>query len=564
MIVSNQLKFDIKNGKIYEFVFLFSYLHDIVKIGENMKKKIWLGVVFIFGSILVVLAIFGVNQYLSRKNEQKKVNEIKEHYALRVKTLTTKKLYRKENKRYVEVGTVSEGINLPLEEMEIDDSTDTFFKISGMDYYIDYQDLEKSSYTSNNSFQNFLSTKVVTTKKVELYDGERLAFSIDDSLSFDVMLQVEDTYYVKFLDNIYSIGGDFSIQDKQDIPRLERLSTFTLSSDIGEEKVREVFSLFQEQGYTTITYSDFLHWIKGEGDLPDKKILLLGNQKQKQELQELVSAYSYSLEIDTDSFFQEGDQQLQVGDTEYFYYLITNDTSKERIMDMLNGVKYIENPIQEVAVLNYHFFYDEAKGDCTESICISMTDFRKQLDYLKENNFKVLTMQEFNDWMDGKIEFDQKSVLITIDDGAAGTFDLLPAILEEYQMPATLFLISGWWPVSRYSSSSYLEIESHGHDLHHNHYCINDRCGYKTLLLSKEELKADLNTSIKTIGSQLAFCYPFYQTNTTLVEAVKESGFSLAFVGGNKKATRKSNKYYVPRYIIYKNTSLASFKNMVN
>ena len=157
-----------------------------------MKKKIWLTVVFIFGSILVVLAIFGVNQYLSRKNEQEKVNEIKEHYALRVKTLTTKKLYRKENKRYVEVGTVSEGINLPLEEMEIDDSTDTFFKISGMDYYIDYQDLEKSSYTSNNSFQNFLSTKVVTTKKVELYDGERLAFSIDDSLSFDVMLQVED------------------------------------------------------------------------------------------------------------------------------------------------------------------------------------------------------------------------------------------------------------------------------------------------------------------------------------------------------------------------------------
>ena len=117
MIVSNQLKFDIKNGKIYEFVFLFSYLHDIVKIGENMKKKIWLTVVFIFGSILVVLAIFGVNQYLSRKNEQKKVTEIKEHYALRVKTLTTKKLYRKENKRYVEVGTVSEGINLPLEEM---------------------------------------------------------------------------------------------------------------------------------------------------------------------------------------------------------------------------------------------------------------------------------------------------------------------------------------------------------------------------------------------------------------------------------------------------------------
>ena len=529
-----------------------------------MKKRIWFGVVFIFGSILVVLAIFLGSQYLREKNEQEKVNEIRKHYALMVKTSASKKLYQKEKGQYVEVGTVAEEIYLPLEEMKIDDSTDTFFKISGVDYYIDYQDLEKSSLSLDNSFESFISTKVVTTKKVELYEGERLVFSIDDSLSFDVVLQVEDTYYVKFLDNVYSIGGDFSIQDKEDISKLEKLSAFTLSSDISEEKVKEVLSLFQEQGYTTITYSDFLHWIKGEGDLLDKKILLLGNQEQKQEFQELVSAYSYSLETDVNTSFQEGDQQLQVGDTEYFYYLITNDTSKERILDMLNGVKYIENPISEVAVLNYHFFYDETKGDCTESICISMTNFKKQLDYLKENNFKVLTMQEFNDWMDGKIELGQKSVLITIDDGAAGTFDLLPAILEEYQMPATLFLISGWWPVSRYSSSSYLEIESHGHDLHHNHYCINDRCGYKTLLLSKEELKADLKTSIDTIGSQLAFCYPFYQTNTTLVEAVKESGFSLAFVGGNKKATRKSNKYYVPRYIIYKNTSLGSFKNMVN
>ena len=529
-----------------------------------MKKKIWLGVVFVFGSILVILAIFLGSQYLHEKNEQEKVNEIKEHYALMVKTSASKKLYQKENEQYVEVGTVAEEIYLPLEEMKIDDSTDTFFKISGVDYYVDYRDLEKSSYISDNSFEAFISTKVVTTKKAELYEGERLVFSIDDSLSFDVVLQVENSYYVKFLGNIYSIEGDFFIQDKEDVPRLEKLSAFTLSSDISEEKVREVFSLFQEQGYTTITYSDFLHWIKGEGDLPDKKILLLGNQEQKQELQELVSAYSYSLEINVDSSFQEGDEQLQVGDVEYFSYLITNDTSKERIIDMLNGVKYIENPIQEVAVLNYHFFYDETKGDCTESICISMTNFRKQLDYLKENHFKVLTMQEFNDWMDGKVEFDQKGVLITIDDGAAGTFDLLPAILEEYQMPATLFLISGWWPMSRYQSSSYLEIESHGHDLHHNNYCINDRCGYKPLLLSKEELKADLKTSIDTIGSHLAFCYPFYQTNTTLVEAVKESGFSLAFVGGNKKATRKSNKYYVPRYIIYKNTSLASFKNMVN
>ncbi len=529
-----------------------------------MKKKIWLGIVFVFGSILVVFFIYWFSQRLVEQKEQEKMNEIKEQFSPSVKTLAQKKLYRKENDQYVEIGTVSEGVFLPLEEMEINDLEDTFFKIFDTDYYIDYKDLEKTSPQSDNSLQNFVSTKIVTTTKTKLYQQDKLAFSLNESLSFDVLLQIGNTYYVKFLGNIYSLNGDLSIQEKKEVTTLEKLSAFTFSDDISKEKVAEVLSILQEEGYSSITSSDFMHWIKQEGTLSPKNILFLGSEEQKEEFQELFSTYSYTLETDIDVSFQEGQQQLQVGDTTYFYYTITKDTSKERVLEMLNGIKQIENPIQEVAVLNYHFFYDPQLGQCNESICTSIENFRSQLDYLKENNFKVLTMREFNDWMDGKIDFDQRSVLITIDDGAAGTFDLLPAILEEYQMPATLFLISGWWPISRYQSSSYLEIESHGHDLHDNHYCVNGHCGYKTLLLSKEELKADLKTSIETIGSDLAFCYPFYQTNTNLIEAVKESGFSLAFAGGNKKATRKSNKYYIPRYIIYKNTSLASFKNMVN
>jgi len=48
-----------------------------------------------------------------------------------------------------------------------------------------------------------------------------------------------------------------------------------------------------------------------------------------------------------------------------------------------------------------------------------------------------------------------------------------------------------------------------------------------------------------------------------MVEALKETGFKLGFIGGNRKARRSDNKYAVPRYIIYKNTSLNSFINMV-
>ena len=125
-------------------------------------------------------------------------------------------------------------------------------------------------------------------------------------------------------------------------------------------------------------------------------------------------------------------------------------------------------------------------------------------------------------------------------------------------MPATLFLITGWWDKANYQSN-YLEIHSHGDELHHNNFCRNGKCGFKGLYLTKEELKADLQLSVNKIGTNLAFCYPFYAKNNTMIEALKETGFSLAFVGGNRKARQSDNKYAVPRYVVYKNTSLNSF-----
>ena len=72
-----------------------------------------------------------------------------------------------------------------------------------------------------------------------------------------------------------------------------------------------------------------------------------------------------------------------------------------------------------------------------------------------------------------------------------------------------------------------------------------------------------MQKSIDLLGTNQAFCYPFYAYNNTLIEAVKEVGFDLAFAGGNQKATRRSDKYRVPRYVIYKNTSLEAFIRMI-
>ena len=257
----------------------------------------------------------------------------------------------------------------------------------------------------------------------------------------------------------------------------------------------------------------------------------------------------------------EGDSQVTSLDN-LTKYKIGEDTPAYRFNDMLNGVKEIKEKAISIAVLNYHFFYDEKTQICSEAICSKEKDFEAQLKYLQDNNFKTLTMQEFYDWYIGKIELPKKSVLITVDDGAFGTDTHLPRLLEKYNMKATLFLISGWWSVSKYTLGN-LELHSHTHDLHYNNFVRDGESGVKTLMLTKEEILADLRLSKETLNNPIAFCYPFYSYNDTLISAVKEE-FKIAFAGGNKKATRNSNQYLIPRYPIYKATSLNTFIDMVN
>ena len=240
-----------------------------------------------------------------------------------------------------------------------------------------------------------------------------------------------------------------------------------------------------------------------------------------------------------------------------------NKTSKIRTV-ICKERPIIDN--QQIAVLNYHFFYDQKNESCNESICLDIENFKKQLNYLKENNYKTLTMQEFRDWMYGKIDIPERSVVITIDDGAMGTGahngnKLIP-ILEEYEMHATLFLISGWWNIENYQSP-YLDIESHTHNMHNQISCGNKKTS-ELLCSQEEDVLKDLTLSIQTIGSKTAFCFPFYESSQTAIEQLKKIGFELAFVGGNRKVSRKTDKYQIPRYIIYKNTSLQSFINMVS
>ena len=234
--------------------------------------------------------------------------------------------------------------------------------------------------------------------------------------------------------------------------------------------------------------------------------------------------------------------------------------------EIIRQVKVVDKPSlnQKIPVLNYHFFYKDKNDHCNEQLCLRVDRFKEQLEYLKNEGFYTLTIQEFVSWMYGEIELPEKSVLLTIDDGGIGTSkesgNYLISALEEYKMHGTLFLITGWWPVSNYESD-YLDIQSHTHELHYE-----QNCGHRSKVncIPYEDLIKDLKLSIQAVGDTTSFCFPFYDYTDSSIKAVQEVGFKAAFIGEYRKASRNDDKYKIPRFPIYDSTSLTEFANLVN
>ena len=216
----------------------------------------------------------------------------------------------------------------------------------------------------------------------------------------------------------------------------------------------------------------------------------------------------------------------------------------------------------DIPVLNYHFFYNDDFNNCNEEICLAASKFEEQLKYLVDNGYKTLTMTEFINWYEGRIEVPDKSVLITVDDGAMGTSfingNILIPLLEKYKVHATLFLITAWWNKENYQSP-YLDVESHGHDIHFIGSCR----GPQIKCLNYDELYDDFKKSINNLDSSKAFAYPFYVSTEIAEQVLADLGFKVAFGGEYRNASRDDYRYYIPRHQMCDSITLDQFIQLI-
>lgn len=242
-------------------------------------------------------------------------------------------------------------------------------------------------------------------------------------------------------------------------------------------------------------------------------------------------------------------------------YIVFQDqlyyVKKEDIEKIIPNEEKEEDIAKQMAVLNYHFFYEDNNNNCNQIICISRSAFEKQMKYLTDNGYYTVSMQEFEWFLDKKIQLPKKSVLITVDDGALGTDTILKEVLEKYNQRATLFLITSFFDYKKFTSPN-IELHSHSNNMHNQGVCPGGQGG-GIKCLPEEKVLEDLKITRDLLNNPIAFAYPFYEYNTRAMELLKKAGFTLAFIGGNKKATPGINKMLVPRYAVVETTSLNDF-----
>ncbi|MBD3296460.1 MAG: polysaccharide deacetylase family protein [Candidatus Omnitrophica bacterium] len=185
-------------------------------------------------------------------------------------------------------------------------------------------------------------------------------------------------------------------------------------------------------------------------------------------------------------------------------------------------------PRHVVPILMYHGV-DEVEGS---SLYVRPDVFADQIRFLRDSGYNVIDLDTFVKAGKTGRPLEDNSVVITFDDGLEDNYINAFPVLSRYDMPATIFLITGYigrepgylnWDQVRVMSSHGISFGAHTRD---NVY-LPSISGDKEKL--KEQIYAPRKDIAENAGLQaLYFCYPTGGFNDTIKDMVRKAGYRAA------------------------------------
>ncbi|MEH7418864.1 polysaccharide deacetylase family protein [Neobacillus drentensis] len=239
-----------------------------------------------------------------------------------------------------------------------------------------------------------------------------------------------------------------------------------------------------------------------------------------------------------------------------------------RLFIMLVSIAITVSPVrltaaQKIPILIYHSIA-EYSGTGSKELYVTPENFEKQMIYLRDHGFTLLTFEQWHNAMKVK-----KPIFITLDDGYKNNLTVLTVFQKlqtrEFMPKGTIFVISDFIgranrlsraEIKRMSDSALISIQSH--TATHPDLTKSTNLTYE---LHESQEKIQQITGKKVI----ALAYPYGNTNKqVMTETKKYYLYGLTTTPGSYTPSGiKNEQYLLPRTYVKYSTTIEEFAKIV-
>jgi len=216
-------------------------------------------------------------------------------------------------------------------------------------------------------------------------------------------------------------------------------------------------------------------------------------------------------------------------------------------------------------ILMYH-----SVGYNNEFFTVRPEDFEKQTGYLKEKNFKIISLTELGGLLERNEKVNKKTVVITFDDGYEDNFLIAYPILKKNGFTATIFAVSsligktikaGRGTEMKMLSEQQIKELAHSGLIKFGSHANNHQ---KLAKLEKKEIEKELIDSkrvlLNILGEEVvSLAYPFGSCNEQ-VKKIAGKYFKIACGVESGLIHNNQNRWQLPRFSIDSRVDFRRFK----
>ena len=236
---------------------------------------------------------------------------------------------------------------------------------------------------------------------------------------------------------------------------------------------------------------------------------------------------------------------------------------------------------QRLTILLYHHILPEDQNRLFQdnAATVSLEDFTAQMQFLYDNDFHTITLTELESFLFEGTPLPPNSVMIHFDDGYYSNFVYAYPVLQSFGFNAVVFFITHLiedqgdvqppmdhddltWTAAKsiIGTEDVFETASHSHNMHR----FGENSPHTLLYLaSKEDILQDTLRSFDFVNNHRAYAYPLGQYNDVIIEGLREAGITIAFTVREGYITAESDPMTLERFIIFRETSMERFRNIV-